>query len=249
MTNYLELRNESGMDRRGNGMRPMLPDLASVISEITPLPKGALFLGVAVDGLPVLLNLHDSVPGPILIAGDAGTGKTDLLKTIANAAGMMHSSEDLQFGIVTAHPDEWESLERTPNNVGIFPTFDQSSKDFIFGLAKWAHENKTSGQSVVLLFDDLEQIQYMDHDTQQNLRYLLLRGPAHRVWPIVTINSDRTENMMPWLDAFQTKILGPVQNDRTISQLDAESSDANSLGTSQFTIREGNNWLRFWMPS
>src|SRR6185436_5520768 len=103
--------------------KPGLPALAEVLGEFGPMPPEALFLGVAGDGLPVLLNMYDPVPGPILIAGDAGTGKTRLLQTIAAAAEIMHQPEQLQFGVLTSHPDEWSALEAIPNNVGVFPLY------------------------------------------------------------------------------------------------------------------------------
>ncbi len=43
---------------------PGLPTLRSVIANASPLPQEALFLGLAEDGLPVLLNLYDPIPGP-----------------------------------------------------------------------------------------------------------------------------------------------------------------------------------------
>ena len=48
--------------------KPGMPPLSEVLAEFGPMPEEAMFLGVASDGLPVLLNLHDPVPGPILIA-------------------------------------------------------------------------------------------------------------------------------------------------------------------------------------
>src|SRR4030095_8793993 len=122
--------------------------------EFGPMPPEALFLGVASDGLPVMLNLYDPVPGPILIAGDSGTGKTALLQSIAVAAGRTHQPEELQFGALTSHSDEWSALEDIPNNVGVFSLLDRSAEDFIHSLASWAHGNKTSRQSVLLLLDD-----------------------------------------------------------------------------------------------
>src|SRR5512139_1167303 len=224
---------------------PAAPSLNGVLAELGPLPREALFLGVASDGLPVLLNLHDPVPGPILIAGDAGTGKTTLLQTIALAAGMMHQPEQLQFGALTSHPDEWSGLEDIPNNVGIFPLYHQSSEDFILSLASWAHGNKSSQQSVLLLIDDLEAATNLDFDAKQNLRWLFLRGPARRVWPINTLNPNRMENIMPWLDAFRTKIFGPIQDPGYTRSLDAENANLNSLnGGTQFALREGENWLK-----
>ena len=229
---------------------PSRPSLNEVLADSGPMPHEALFLGVASDRLPVLLNLHDPVPGPILVTADAGAGKTALLQTVALAAGKMHRPDDVQFGVLTNHPDEWSGTENIPNNVGIFPLYHQSAEDFILSLASWAHGNKTSQQSVLLLLDDLEAASNLDFDARQNLRWLLLRGPARRVWPIITLNPNRMENIMPWLDAFRTRVFGTMQNQKQISQLDAVSAELESLNSgSHFTLQEGDHWLRFWLPS
>ena len=229
---------------------PAMPMLGEVLAGYAPMPPAALFHGVASDDLPVLLNLHDPVPGPILITADAGAGKTTLLQTIALAAGAMHQPEDLQFGVLTNHPDEWSAVKDIPNNVGVLPLGHQSAEDFILSLASWAHDNKTSQQSVLFLLDDLEAASNLDFDARQNLRWLLLRGPARRVWPIITLNPNRMENILPWLDAFHTRIFGTMHNPRHLKQLDAVSAELGSLENgSHFTLREGDSWLRFWIPS
>ena len=229
---------------------PAFPPLSEVLTEFGHMHPEALFRGVASDGLPVLLNLHDPIPGPLLITGDAGTGKTGLLQIISRAAGKMHQPQELQFGVLTSHPDEWSAFEDIPNNVGIFPFYHRSAEDFILSLASWAHENKTSRQSVLLLLDDLEAASNLNFDARQNLRWLLLRGPARRVWPIITLTPHRMENIGPWLEAFHTRIFGTIQNPQHINQLDAESAELDSLnGGSQFTLREGDHWLRFWIPN
>ena len=244
-----ELKPEIDSARRSQ-LAPALPPLSEVLAEFGPMPQEALFLGVASDGLPVLLNLHDPIPGPILISGDAGTGKTGLLQTIASAAGKMHQPENLQFGVLTSHPDEWNGLEEIPNNVGVFPLYHQSADDFILSLASWAHGNKTSQQSVLLLLDDLEAATNLDFDTKQNLRWLFLRGPARRVWPITTLNPARMEGITPWLDAFHTRILGRVENASHVRSFAAENAELDSLSTgTQFALREGDHWLRFWRPN
>ena len=230
---------------------PALPPLNEVLADYGPMPPEALFLGIALDdGLPVLLNLHDPVPGPILISADPGAGKTALLQTVALAVGKMHQPDNVQFGVLTNHPDEWSGMEDIPNNVGIFPLYHQSAEDFILSLASWAHGNKTSQQSVLLLLDDLEAASNLDFDARQKLRWLLLRGPARRVWPIITLNPNRMENITPWLDAFRTRVFGTMQNQKQISQLDAVSAELESLNSgSHFTLQEGDHWLRFWLPS
>lgn len=246
-----ELKSEMDTTRQNQvKATPIRPPLNQTLADYGSMPHEALFLGVASDELPVLLNLHDPIPGPILITADAGAGKTALLQTIALAAGQMHRPEELQFGMLTSHPDEWSRLESVPNNVGVFPLYHRSAEDFILSLASWAHGNKTSQQSVLLLLDDLEAASNLDFDARQNLRWLLLRGPARRVWPIITLNPNRMENIMPWLDAFRTRIFGTMQNPRQIEQLDAVSAELESLPSgSHFTLREGESWLRFWIPS
>jgi hypothetical protein len=200
--------------------------------------------------LPVLLNLHDPVPGPLLIVSDPGAGKTALLQTIARAAGEMHQPEKLQFGAVTSHPDEWSGFENIPNNVGVFSVHHRSAEDFILSLATWAHGNKSSKQSVLFFLDGLNSVSSMEMDAVQNLRWLLLRGPSRRVWPIISLSTQGLANMEAWLGAFRTRILGKIQKEDHIHQLEAGQAKLNSLSAgSEFTLREGDRWLKFWIPA
>ena len=248
MDAYAEVRSEMDAAHQTKPI-PTQPTLSQVLAGFGPMPNEALFLGVASDELPVLLNLHDSIPGPLLIIGDPGSGKTDLLRIIARAAGRMHQVEKLQFGALTNHPDEWSGFDRIPNNVGIFPFQHTSSEDFIISLASWAHGNKSSRQAVLLLLDDLEAVTNMEFDTVHNLRWLLFRGPSRRVWPIITLNSNRIQNMEAWLDAFHTRIFGNMQNTGQIRKLNAEHARPETLASgSEFTLSEGEHWLRFSIP-
>ena len=229
----------------------MPPALRDVLAEIGPLPLEALFLGIASDHLPVLLNLHDPHPGPMLVAGDAGSGKTAFLQTIAQSVMQTHSAADVQFGVITNYPDEWERIEATPHGVGIFPVGHQSTREFTKSLAAWAHSNKNTYQCVLLLVDDLESVASLDLETVQNFRWLLLRGPARRVWPIVTLNAPRYGQVIAWLQNFRTRVFGRVANGRIAEALGGEK--ASVLGQLeariQFSMRERDHWLRFWLPS
>lgn len=249
MEAYAELKTELETAPQTKPI-PAQPTLSRVLADFGPLPEEALFLGVASDELPVLLNLHDPLPGPLLILGDPGVGKTAFLKTIARAAGTMHQPEKLQFGALTNHPEEWNGFDEIPNNVGVFSIHHRSAEDFILSLASWAHGNKSSKQSVLLLLDDLEAITNMEMDAVQNLRWLLLRGPSRRVWPIITLSARSIGNMESWLEAFRTRIFGKIQNSNHIRKLDAEGADLGNLARgSEFALREGNQWLRFWIPA
>ena len=230
---------------------PATPTLSGVLAEIGPLPREALFLGLASDGLPVLLNLRDPIPGPILITGDAGSGKTAFLQTIARAVVQTHNQSDVQFGVVTNHPEEWESIEEIPHRVGIFPSHHSSAQDFLLSLASWAHSNKNARQSVLLLIDDLESVASLDFDALQNLRWLLLRGPSRCVWPILTLNAARYGQVLSWIQNFRTRIFGRIENERVAAALGGDQASAlDQLQAGiQFSLRENGKWLRFWLPS
>jgi FtsK/SpoIIIE family len=227
------------------------PALSDVLAEIGPLPREALFLGLASDHLPVLLNLHDPHPGPMLIAGDPGSGKTAFLQTMAQSVVQTHEPTDTQFGVITNYPDEWERLEATAHRVGIFPVGHPSTGEFLNSLAAWAHSNKNSNQCVLLLVDDLESVTSLDLESLQHFRWLLLRGPTRRVWPIVTLNAQRYGQVISWLQNFRTRVFGRVANVRVAEALGGDK--ASVLGQLearvQFCLREREDWLRFWLPS
>ena len=231
--------------------QPAAPNLDAVLAQIGPLPREALFLGVAADGLPLLLNLHDPIPGPMLIIGDAGSGKTNFLQTIARAASKTHTSNDVQFGVITNHPEEWNEDEATPHRVGVFPRYHNSAQEFILSLTSWAHSNKNTRQSVILMIDDLEAAAGMDFDALQNVRWLLSHGPARRVWLIVTMNAARYGHVLSWIPTFRTRIFGRIENERVAAALGADKSSAVETleAKIQFSLRENGNWLRFWLPS
>lgn len=229
---------------------PLTPSLESVLDEVGPMPREALFMGIASDGLPVLLNLHASSPGPILVAGDPGAGKTAFLQNIARGVERMHVPEDVQFGVITAFPDEWEDFSDLPHSAGVFPIHHSSAMDFLYSLSGWAHANKGGQQSVILLLDDLESMEQVDFDARQTLRWLLLRGPARRVWPVVTVNAQRTSQVEAWLEAFRTRAFGHIEGEipGLVENVDLPVFQSLKAGV-QFSLREGRDWMKFWVPA
>ena len=227
---------------------PVLPDLRSILTRIAPLPSEALFLGMAIDGLPVLLNLFDPVPGPILIAGDPSSGKTRLLQTIARAAEILHPSDSVQYGVITTKPDEWEKLYGSENNAGIYKTSDENTAELLQSLATWAHNNKGEGQSILLLIDDLEAVTNLDDQAQQNLRWLLLRGPSRRVWTFASLDASRAENQKEWLEFFRTRLFGCVEDPDHATLLTGNSLLNHLSKGDEFAMRENTKLLKFWLP-
>lgn len=227
-----------------------LPTLSSVLADTSPLPHTALFLGMAEDGLPVLLDLYDPVPGPILIVADQGSGKTSFLQMIARATEAMHDPADVQSGIVTPCADEWKSFQGSQSIVGVYSTKEESARELLQSLVTWAHYNRDNRQTILLLIDDLEAVTKLGQESEQNLRWLLLRGPSRRVWPIITLNASRARDMESWLEFFRTRLFGRIRDETTSHFVASDSNKVfNDLSESQFTMREGKNWLNFWAPA
>jgi hypothetical protein len=221
-----------------------------VLADIGPLPRGALFLGRATDGLPVLLNLYDPHPGPMLITSESGAGKTTFLRSIAQSVIQTQQERDVQFGVITNRLEEWNELQQTKHLVGIFDVNQSSARELISSLASWAHSNKNTQQIVLLLVDDLESIAKSDFEAIQNFRWLLLRGPARRVWPIITMSAERYGQVLAWIEIFRTRIFGHIANTRVAEALGGDPASALEAleAGKEFSLRENGNWLRFTIP-
>jgi hypothetical protein len=195
--------------------------------------------------------LYDPVPGPLLLTGEQASGKTRLLQTIARAVELVHAPAEVEFGVITSQINDWDGFEQIQNSAGIYSTQDSTSQDFVHSLVSWAHNNKGEKQSVLLLIDDLESAIQLSHETQQDLRWLLLRGPSRRVWPVVTLNAGRAENVRAWLGFFRTRLFGHIKDAQNAEFITGQRGIRfdDLVPGSQFTLREGKNWLNFWIPT
>jgi hypothetical protein len=161
----------------------------------------------------------------------------------------MFDPRDLQFGVVTPSPEEWLGLNQSEHCAGLIPVYENGAMDFVLSLNAWAHANK-SRQSVILLIDGLDKIVSWNNNAIDDLRWLLMRGPSRRVWPIVTLNSTQvlqTKDLIPY---FRTIIYGSIKDRRLLGEMTkSDNKDLDELTAGiQFAMKEGNEWLRFWIP-
>lgn len=229
-----------------------LPTLNSVLAEFAPLPRAALFLGLAADGLPILLNLLDPLPGPIMIVGSENSGKTNFLQMISCAVNRIHSSNDVSYSIIANEPSDWKAVELSDNCEKILSVRDQNVGNQLRSLVEWAHLNKNEQPIHLLIIDQLASL-LESPEFQQDLRWLLLRGPSRRVWPIVTINSSiaASDFFQPWLGAFRTRLFGYISSNDETTYLTGSSQNSfpHLVAGFQFAMREGSQWLPFWIPA
>ncbi|PWH15102.1 MAG: hypothetical protein DDG60_06625 [Anaerolineae bacterium] len=210
------------------------------------LPPHALLLALDADGLPVFLYLRDPRPGPILIAGDSGSGKTAFLQTLLRVSTHCNSPGSLQFAVLTSHPQEWEHFQNIEHIMGIWSTGNPQA-DLVLQNLAWPQQNHPPS---ILLFDGLDSILHMATETQESFRTLLMHGPAARIWPIVTVNAAQAIKLPQWLAYFRTRIYGQIGNaqmSQVLTPLPGAPLQTLAAGF-QFCIREKSRWLLLRLP-
>jgi len=247
---YQEIQAELKSEKVDSAISVVKRDeLDFIPNEPASMPSGSLILGVAEDKLPVMLDLYDPSPGPLLVAGDRGSGKTAVLQWLARASGAWDPG-DIEFGVITPFPEEWAEQETLPNGLGIWPAYHPSAHQFLSKLVHWAEVLPKTRQVLILLFDGLDLLAGNSFDLQQELRWLLCHGPERQIWPVVSTNPAHLSRMVNWLDYFHTRILGRVklvQNARLLID-DPRINLADLVPGIQFGLSQPGSWLKFLLP-
>jgi hypothetical protein len=215
-----------------------------------PLPHAALFVGLANDGLPVLLNLHEQFPSPVLVAADPGGGKTRLLKTIARAIEVTQDADHVRYATITTSPSEWNDFGRSPHCEGILSFHHALTTGYMASLVGWAQSSRASqSRHLVVLVDDLHALAG-DGDLRDSRGWLLNAGSAQGIRPIVSCSTADISMPASWLKPFTSRLFGCIRNGDA-PRLLAGASDgmfSRLQPGSEFATREGSNWLQFWLP-
>jgi len=231
------VRSENPLDR---------PALESALDKFQPLPREALFLGIASDGSPLLLNLFDPSAGPILLVGDSGVGKTTFLRNIAWSVNVLHAPRKVQYGILTANPEGWWHMAHYPTCIAVFNLMNQEATAYLSSLQAWSIANRVRKQAVLVLLDGLEMIESALPQARRLMRWVPKNGPASLVWPIVTLNAELLPEVQDWLGVFQTHIFGHTTQGCAFLGYQDEEPHINALqGQGHFLLRNGNHWLEF----
>lgn len=230
---------------------PLMPSLEDVLKHNGLVPDGALFLGQAEDDSPVLLDLHDPDPGPLMIVGREHSGKTLFLRSIARSIALTHRPNQILYGVVTDRVDEWQGLSRCDKHcVGVFNSSGPGARRFIQSLSIWRNCN-TSNQPILLLVDSFDELIKWDQQMLVCLYEVISCGPQKRIWPIVTLHPEYYRQMGSRLGVFRQQFYEyglALDGTAGLIQPPAETWDSPVYGP-RFVLREKAGWIRFWIPS
>ena len=97
--------------------------LLPMLRGLPDLPPHTACLGLADDGRPLLLRLPSPDVTHVLVAGATGSGKTELMRTIAISLALMNRQRHLQFALIDTKARGFSPLAHLPHLVTP-PAFD-----------------------------------------------------------------------------------------------------------------------------
>ena len=104
-----------------------------------------------------------------------------------------------------------------------------------------------NGQAILLLIDGLEQFAGQHHAVDEELRKILLQGPARQIWPIVTFNPNQYGQASPWLKYFHTRVVGWTRHADAMDEDRSVEFESLAKGI-EFGLKENARWTKFRVP-
>lgn len=186
-----------------------LLNLLAMLPDCAPL---TVIMGLDEDGRPVLVELSDDDLAHIFIAGDSGSGKSALIRTIALSLALTHRQSQLQLAIIDGSTGgkfeaytSLEPLSYLPHMLAPVAYDQEEYRDllaFLVGECIYRQEQQMNSPHIVILID--EAVQLFSQPTEKDnlgeqISQLVQRGPAvgmHLVLTSSTPESEKLSNTM-----------------------------------------------------
>jgi S-DNA-T family DNA segregation ATPase FtsK/SpoIIIE len=203
---------------------------------------GTALLGVAPDGVPLMLRLASPDVANVLISGNKGSGKTELIRTMLASIALYQKPRDIQFLVMDPVARGFEFLNQTPHLLGeIAATTELALRHLRWlenELERRENENLARPRLVVAIDDIAELIPQGGRELQVHLTRLAQRGRRAGISIILCTRQANTAEVNTSLRAnFPLRITG-----KNSSATDGASALA---GRGDFILTAGGERVRF----
>ncbi len=229
--------------------------LEGLLNQHPYLPEETAVLGICDDGLPVLLDFTDPMPGSVLVAGSQLTGSRQLLQLVLSSTLRRTTSHGMDVLVVSQDPAAWQSVINKPgrHHLEILPIYDRISGVAILHLSRMLEQRmngRSRSETAFLFIDDVQSVSQLDLDVQVNLQWLIDQGPQYGIWSFAAMAANGMEKFDSFVPSFRTRILGQVDEPGLTARLaNVRSLDTTKFHPSQqFCVRIKHNWMNFWLP-
>jgi hypothetical protein len=192
-----------------------------------------------------MLDLSNPKSGSILVLGEKGSGKTQILRTMTISACMLNQPEDLRIFIISNSAREFTDAMHFPHCETVINSYDRAAGELVIELASISEQRRSGrerGAMMMLLIDDFASYEAMlrDYSVYLNLKSLITRGPASGVWPIIAINpNDVHEKRAQMLRSFGTYIFEKSELDPQYKLETGASPDRELMIVPNFDVIVG----------
>lgn len=217
------------------------------------LASACALIGMCEDGLPILLDFTNPAPGSLLIAGDTGSGKRQLIDSVLASVSRLSQPGQVKITMISQETEEIQvrvSQEDQEN----FALDARSLAGMIRSYAEEIEQRKSKildDQVQLFVINDLlHLVAMMDTEILSLFNKIIKHGPRYRLWTIAVLNScDILALEQRILEAFRTHFICGMQDKRLAHNLSGNRrlNTHNLNFGSQFFVPYGDQWLRSWI--
>ena len=194
------------------------PSIYSMLKSFGPFPPYSFVVGVCQDGLPFMISLDNPKSGSILVVGEDGFEKTQILKAMSLSASMLNNPEQVRLCVITNKVDRYANLMKYPNCHALLTPYERAAGEMVIEFASIAEQRRSGrerGGVMILLIDDFQSFAPLlsDYSVYLNLKTLVTKGPSSGIWPIISIKPEDVHSTKgQLLHSFGTYIFEKVDN-------------------------------------
>lgn len=203
---------------------------------------GTAILGVANDGVPLIIRLASPDVAHVLISGMRASGKTQLARVMLASLALYQKAREVQFVVCALKADAFEFLAQTPHLLGEIAATPERALQHLRWLENELERREMEHAArprLVVVVDELSEfVQYGGREFQVHLARLAQRGQRAGISLVVcTSKANGGDINASWRANFHVQLIGKQTN---------PNDGAEKLaGRGDFILTAGGERVRF----